>query len=300
MVKTHLRRGILLSLFPAISLVLVAWRPALLDYVAVKQLAVLCAGYAIALVIYGLIRMRPAVEADALACAVHEVEKDLTRERLQLQTKIDFLSAEREISLVLNEDVDFQVILEKVLNITNVALGGRPDDQIEIYLREAEDNPPVLRAARRLGRTTFANRGRPPTDPLVTASLRHGRLICSAENGHLDVVSPLSFDKQLMGVMRVRTRLEGEPSEKSEHANRLSQHVDELSRFIALAIKTPGLYQRAVEDGLTGLATKRHFLTARSRPVPETGQPTHLTARRPRTLRRVPYRIGIAALHLAH
>src|SRR5262249_13645670 len=46
-----------------------------------------------------------------------------------------------------------------------------------------------------------------------------------------------------------------------ERERRLSSELPEFSKFLALALKTPDLYTRAVQDALTGLWTKRHFIT---------------------------------------
>jgi diguanylate cyclase (GGDEF)-like protein len=46
----------------------------------------------------------------------------------------------------------------------------------------------------------------------------------------------------------------------SEQCETLSRHLEEFSKFLALALKTPDLYTRATIDGLTGLSTKRRFL----------------------------------------
>ena len=44
-------------------------------------------------------------------------DQEFSRQRAELQSRIDVLSAQREISLILNEDVDLKTILKKVLTI---------------------------------------------------------------------------------------------------------------------------------------------------------------------------------------
>src|SRR6516164_8111294 len=51
-------------------------------------------------------------EFAAVARAAAERERGLLSRSEELQARVDFLSAEREISLILNEDVDFKAILE--------------------------------------------------------------------------------------------------------------------------------------------------------------------------------------------
>jgi len=55
--------------------------------------------------------------------------------------------------------------------------------------------------------------------------------------------------------------LDGDADENAERAGVLTGHLEEFAKAVALAIKTPDLYTRAVEDALTKLATKRHFRT---------------------------------------
>ncbi|MBI2901072.1 MAG: sensor domain-containing diguanylate cyclase [Planctomycetes bacterium] len=221
---------------PALALGAVAWlrRDALLGA---------CAAYAAVLAVV-LRRPREVREVAALAA---ERERAFSRERAELQARIDRLSAEREIGLILNEDVDFRTILDKVLTITADTLGA---DGIEIHLRD-EKGDLVPRAARADGRTTFdvaARKG----DPLLAAVLEHGKAIQTAEEGRLTVMAPLSSDRELVGVVRVVA-----PPDRGEQ---ISRHLAEFSKFLALALKTPDLYTRATVDGLTGLSTKRRFL----------------------------------------
>lgn len=185
----------------------------------------------------------------------------LKRDLDTMQTRVDLLSAEREVSLVLNQDVDFKVILQKVLEITADLIGGRSDDEIVIFLKDDQDGHLVPRAARRRGETLFDEIGSDGGDPTITASLAHGRQMLTSDNDFLDVAIPLTADREIIGVMKIRTALEGDNDERGRRIERLTQAFDEFSKFISLAVKTPDLYTRAVEDGLTKLATKRHFLT---------------------------------------
>jgi diguanylate cyclase (GGDEF)-like protein len=55
--------------------------------------------------------------------------------------------------------------------------------------------------------------------------------------------------------------MEENPVAREQRTRLLEQQLPEFSKFLALALKTPDLYTRAVQDGLTGLWTKRHFMT---------------------------------------
>src|SRR5436190_1724431 len=68
-------------------------------------------------------------------------------------------------------------------------------------------------------------------------------------------------DREIIGVARLTSLAEDNEVARDERLRRLSAELPEFSKFLALALKTPDLYTRAVQDGLTGLWTKRHFLT---------------------------------------
>ncbi len=169
-------------------------------------------------------------EVRALADLAADRERELKVAREDLQGRIDLLTAQREISLVLNEDVDFRTVLDRVLAIAGDLLGG----DVELWGR-SEDRL-VLRAARRGGETAFDVPGAPD------AALRR----CFEEGVAGPGLAPLMADREIMGAVRVSAG---------------SRSLPELAKFLALALKTPDLYTRAVQDGLTGLWTKRHFLS---------------------------------------
>ncbi|OHB75445.1 MAG: hypothetical protein A2Z34_07440 [Planctomycetes bacterium RBG_16_59_8] len=185
------------------------------------------------------------------------------REIADLRARIDLLAAEREVSLVLNQDVDFKVILSKVLEITAGLIGGHGNEEIAIFLKDDQSGRLVPRAARIGGETLFDDllTGRVSVDETTVAPLENGRQILTAGNERVDIALPLTADRDLIGVMRIRVPLEGESADRHHAIDRMSAIFDEFSRFISLAVKTPDLYTRAVEDGLTKLSTKRHFLT---------------------------------------
>ncbi|HEX7896555.1 MAG TPA: GGDEF domain-containing protein [Planctomycetota bacterium] len=169
-------------------------------------------------------------ETRALAELAADRERETKSNREELQGRVDLLTAQREISLVLNEDVDFRAVLERVLGIAGDLLGG----DLELWGRSGEKL--VLRASRRNGVVEFDVPG--AADVAVRRCFEEGK----ADIG----LAPLMADREIIGVARAS-------------AGWLT--VPELAKFLALALKTPDLYTRAVQDGLTGLWTKRHFLT---------------------------------------
>jgi len=212
----------------------------------------LCA-YAFLLAAAAAFVFRSPAELRTLVCAAAERERDLVRRYEDLQSRVDLLSAEREIGLVLNEDVDFRTVLDRVLALTGDTFGG----DVELWRRDGDRILP--RAARIGGRTTFDLPER--EDRRIRRCFEEGRLLFEAEEGRFRVLAPLQADREIVGVVRLTLPPERDASLAERRARSLSVQLAEFSKFLALAVKTPDLYTRAVQDGLTGLWTKRHFLS---------------------------------------
>lgn len=197
--------------------------------------------------------MRRPSELRDLVLAARERESELRRRQDELQARVDVLSAEREISLIVTEELDFRATLERVLSVTCDTLAG----DVELWIRDGSRLTP--RAVRRGGESAFDLDE--PEDPLVRRCFDGGGLLVEAEEGRFHALAPLIADREIMGVVRISSLLEDHASAREERSRRLSAELPEFSKFLALALKTPDLYTRAVQDGLTGLWTKRHFIT---------------------------------------
>jgi diguanylate cyclase (GGDEF)-like protein len=197
--------------------------------------------------------LRRPSEIGDLVAAARARESELLRQREELQARVDVLSAEREISLTVNEELDFRTILERVLSITCDTLGG----SVELWMRDGDRLVP--RAVRRGGETSFdLDEGE---HPRVRRCYEDGCVLFEAEEGRFHAMAPLQADRETIGVVRITSLLEDNAAAREQRAKRLAAELPEFSKFLALALKTPDLYTRAVQDGLTGLWTKRHFLT---------------------------------------
>jgi diguanylate cyclase (GGDEF)-like protein len=221
--------------------------------------AMVTAAYAVVLALHGVLADRRLRLLARDLASLRGREHDLLQRLYGQRIRIDFLTAAREVSLVLNQDVDFKAILERVLGITADLLGGKGSEEITIYLRTEEKGRLVPRARRREGAVHFDLDPDDTAPRLALSAYEHGRLIAATGGSALEIAIPLVADRELFGVLLARTPLDGEAEEKAEWANQLTAHLEEFAKVVALAIKTPDLYTRAVEDGLTKLATKRHF-----------------------------------------
>jgi diguanylate cyclase (GGDEF)-like protein len=216
-------------------------------------LALAAAGAGVAAAFVAGFLMRRPSELRDLVLAARERESDLRRRQDELQARVDVLSAEREISLIVTEELDFRATLERVLSVTCDTLGG----DAELWIRDGDRLSP--RAVRRGGESAFDLDE--PEHPLVRRCFDGGGLLLEAEEGRLHALAPLIADREITGVVRITSLLDDNAAAREERSRRLAAELPEFSKFLALALKTPDLYTRAVQDGLTGLWTKRHFLT---------------------------------------
>jgi len=212
------------------------------------------------LVSYVLIRRRMAHKGE-LERELEESREQLSERNRELRSSIEFLTAAREISLVLNESVEFQTILRKVLRITADLVGTKNAREITIYTAD-DDEEPEPRASWQDGDLLF-------DDPLsrrvghrdyVRKVYRHGRKMTLAEEETFQVLLPLTADREKTGVLQIRMDLADEDTEAAHEYTRLSDNLTEYAKMIALALKTPDLYTRTIRDGLTGLYSKQHLL----------------------------------------
>src|SRR5262245_8114274 len=202
------------------------------------------AGSGVALAALAAFFLRRPSEIGDLVAAARSREAELLRQREELQERVDVLSAEREISLIVNEELDLRTILDRVLSITCDTLGG----SAELWMKDGDRL--VARAARRNGETSFdLEEGE---SPLVRRSFEDGCVLFEAEDGRFHAHAPLQADREIIGVVRITSPLEDNAAAREERAKRLGAELPEFSKFLALALKTPDLYTRAVQDGLTG------------------------------------------------
>ncbi len=183
----------------------------------------------------------------------------LQRRNEDLRRQIELLTAMREVTRVVTNDVDFERILEQVLLLVEGLLETRT---ITIYLADLATGELESQAQRQGGNTLFAkaiNAGDLDTahaqDVFQTQTVSR-----YAESDELHLLLPLRADRECLGVLELSTALEGSPEAKTAVADQLERQARDIAEHIAVAIKTSHLHDKAIVDGLTKLYTKRHFL----------------------------------------
>ncbi|MBI3722598.1 GGDEF domain-containing protein [bacterium] len=176
----------------------------------------------------------------------------------RLRREVDRLSAVRDLSLVANDGVDRELVLEKALTVIE-GLVEAHDIRIFLYETQGELSLDAI-AVRTKEKTRIKKTGEPPLGiaprraaKALAAKRRIGELGPSA----LAVATLLVADGEVMGALEVAIPRRGRDE---AWAREVEDDLDLLAKHVALAIRKPALYDRAVSDGLTGLGTKRHFV----------------------------------------
>ena len=193
-------------------------------------------------------------EAAGLRDLLRGREGDLAR----LRGEVEVLMAVREIGVIVNADDEFEDVLSKVLELVGESL--KAADLVLFLVDEASRTlEPV---ARRTEKKFFFRKGLknlPVSRDNVEEALVHGRLLEAQEWNAYSFAVPLVVDHEVVGVLKVFLPDPGAALKDSPKVREARDFLRGVERHLALAIKAPSLYNRAVQDGLTLLYTRRHF-----------------------------------------
>jgi diguanylate cyclase (GGDEF)-like protein len=195
-------------------------------------------------------------EAESLGELLRGREGDLTR----LRGDVEVLTAIREIGVIVNADDEFEDVLSKVLEIVGEALKA---DDLVLFLADAASHA-LEPVAHRSGKKFAYRKGLknlPVSRDNVDEALAHGRLVESQEWNAYSFALPLVVDQEVVGVLKAFLPDPAAALKDSPRVREAREFLRGVERHLALAIKAPSLYHRAVQDGLTGLYTRRHFDT---------------------------------------
>lgn len=218
--------------------------------------------YCLGLVAFGTVMSRKIQRLVDESRKHAELNMELMRQRRDLEGEVEFLSVMREALITVTQDLEMETVLQKVLELTSdiVRAGGRE----EIAIFKCDDNGKTgLHAFRKGGATTFGRdlEKLPINRRNVAECVEYKRLFRLGEEDRLDITLPLMADREIVGALKVVVPLEGPRDEKNTHAEQLEKNLQNFANTVALAIKTPDLYTRTITDSLTGLFSKRHFLS---------------------------------------
>jgi diguanylate cyclase (GGDEF)-like protein len=173
----------------------------------------------------------------------------------RLQHEVERLAAVRDLALIANDDVDWERVLERALGVID-GLFEPHEVRVHLVKEGGKVEPAVVRSK---GTTTFRKDGAPLQAPIRRAqrALSSRRTLAELRTRALDLATLLVADGEVIGVLEVAIPRRDRDAAWARDAQR---DIEAIAKHIALAIRKPTLYDRAVMDALTGLGTKRHFL----------------------------------------
>ncbi len=196
--------------------------------------------------------------------ALRRLEKrvgDLEALRLRQQARLEELSTLREVATVVNQESDFGIISEKVLELIHGLLEPR---DIALFIQEGdkEELQPFAQYTEGKVLTGRKMQTREIPDFDLAQFESHG-VICRARGRELHAIVPLKVEESILGAVLLVFPTDGRPPEvQREEFNKTRRRaLLEIAHHISLAVKTKHLHTRAVVDELTQLYSRSHFNT---------------------------------------
>ena len=187
--------------------------------------------------------------------------EELESVQLTQRARLDQLSTLREVATMVNQESDFGIIAEKVLDLLHGLLEPL---EATIFVRE-EDKPRMVPFAHYAGGKVLTGRRIltrtiPDFDP---AQFESHSVICRVHGREFHAIVPLKVQDEVHGVLLLVFPTDARPAEQQMAAfNRTYRPMLlEISHHISLAVKTKHLHTKAVVDGLTRLYSRSHFNT---------------------------------------
>ena len=173
----------------------------------------------------------------------------------RMQRQVELLSAIRDLALIANDDVSFARILQRGLGVLSGFFGAR---EITVFLESTTNEHGLEAVAHHFGgKTRVCRQGELQIRPIeaLRAWDEQRTVLPEPGRGGLRAACLLVADGEVMGALEVRLP----PDQLERDLSELGRELEALAKHVALAIRKPTLYDRAVVDALTGLYTKRHF-----------------------------------------
>ncbi|HUU43228.1 MAG TPA: diguanylate cyclase, partial [Planctomycetota bacterium] len=185
-----------------------------------------------------------------------------------LESEVELLTAMREVSRIVSDEVRFEKLVTSVLQVISELTDA---DEVTLFLLDDAGEKLVPRANRKGGKTRVGKdlSGFELDAKYARRALDHAVPLRTLDMGVLDIIVPLASDQQPLGVLNIRAELAGDADEKTERADYIDFVLRDISRHVGLAIKMAALHARAVHDAGTGLYNKGHFLRSLDEAVAE-------------------------------
>ena len=194
--------------------------------------------------------------------SVRELQRradELESLHLAQRARLDELSTLREVATIVNQESDFGIIAEKVLDLIHGLLEPL---EVTIFLCE-EDKPKMKAFAQHVGGKVVTGRKiltRSIPDFTLSDFESHS-IICRVHGQELHAIVPLKVADEVHGVLLLIFSTDARPADVqvAEFNQTRRRVLLQVSHHISLAVKTKHLHTRAVVDGLTRLYSRSHF-----------------------------------------
>jgi len=187
--------------------------------------------------------------------------RELENLRLTQRGRIEELSTLREVATVINQESDFGIIAEKVLELLDGLM-----EPVETTIFLIEDGGHELEPFAHYGGGKFLGGSKVPDRSIPDFDLSEFQshsVVCRIHEDELYAIVPLKVEEKILGVLLLVFLTDARPAEEQrEQFNRSMRRILlEVTHHISLAVKTKYLHTRAVVDSLTRLYSRSHFNT---------------------------------------
>jgi diguanylate cyclase (GGDEF)-like protein len=186
-------------------------------------------------------------------------ERQLLRQQSILKGQVELLSAMREVSRAVSHEVQLDRILQVVFEMIEGLLGAV---RINLFLTDPDSGQPKLQAQRCKGKSYPPGTLPIPaqTEETLRTAIGHRTFLREVVHGELCFSIPLIAAGEVLGGVQLAVPLEGDAEERAERTETCEVMLQDIAKHVAVAIRTPVLHRRAIQDGLTHLYSKRYFL----------------------------------------
>jgi len=187
--------------------------------------------------------------------------EQLDSQRLGQRARLEELSTLREVATVVNQESDFAIIAEKVLELVHGLL-----EPVEATIFLLDEERGELRPFAQYAEGKFLGEDKVLTRTIPEFSLSEFEshsVICRVHGQEMHAVIPLKVEEQIPGVLFMIWPTDARPApvQVAEFNRTRRRILLEITHHISLAVKTKFLQTKAVVDGLTRLYSRSHFMT---------------------------------------
>lgn len=191
--------------------------------------------------------------------ALQRRTEELEALHLTQRDRLDELSTLREVATVVNQETDFSIIAEKVLELIHGLLEPL---EATIFVREDAKSRMEPFAQYANGKVLTGRKVHTRVIPdFALSEFESHSVVCRVHRQEFHAIVPLKVQEEVHGVLLLVFPTDTRPAETqiADFNRKYRPMLSEISHHISLAAKTKHLQTKAVVDGLTRLYSRSHF-----------------------------------------